>query len=56
MGSPIGGRAVPKAGSSFASKVKNVADVVGTIKGIYDTGQVLYQAGRTIAPIVAGFL
>ena len=53
MGSPIGNK-VPK--ESFATKVKNVAEFVGTIKGIYDTGQVLYQAGRTIAPIVAGFL
>ena len=41
---------------SLATKVKNVAETVGTIKGMYDTAKVLYGVGRTIAPIIAGFL
>lgn len=41
---------------SFANKVKNVAETVGTIKGMYDTAKVLYSVGRTVAPIIAGFL
>ena len=48
---------VPK--ESFANKVKNVAETVGTIKGLYDTGKIIYSGIRTVAPIVravAGFL
>ena len=38
--------------SGFAQKVKNVASLVGTVKGIYDTGKTIYSAAQAAAPYV----
>ena len=40
----------PKEG--FGQKVKNVASVVGTIKGMYDTGKSIYAGMQVAAPYV----
>ena len=43
----------------FAQKVKNVASLVGTAKGIYDKGKTIYSAAQTAAPyaeMVAGLI
>ena len=43
----------------FAQKVKNVASLVGTVKGIYDTGKTIYsaaQAAATYVEMVAGLI
>ena len=37
----------------FAQKVQNIAWLVGTVKGIYDTGKTIYSAAQTIAPYAA---
>ena len=39
--------------SSIGNKVKNVAEVAGAVKGIYDTGRMLYNAAQYIGPSVA---
>lgn len=44
-------KAKPK--ESFGQKVKNVAEVVGTIKGMYDTGKLIYSGIQTAAPYIA---
>ena len=36
----------------FAQKVKNVASLVGTVTGIYDTGKTIYSAAQAAAPYV----
>ena len=36
----------------FAQKIKNVASLVGTVKGIYDTGKTIYSAAQAAAPYV----
>ena len=41
----------PSSGS-FAQKVKSIASLVGTVKGIYDTGKTLYSAAQAAAPYV----
>jgi len=38
---------------SFGQKVKNIAEVVGTIKGMYDTGKMIYSGIQTAAPYIA---
>ena len=38
---------------SFGQKVKNIAEVVGAIKGLYDTGKMIYSGIQTAAPVVA---
>ena len=42
--------------SSIGEEVKNVAEVVGAAKGLYDGGKGLYTFGRTAAPIVGALL
>ena len=39
--------------SSIGNKVKNVAEIAGAVKGIYDTGRMLYNAAQYIGPSVA---
>ena len=38
----------PKEG--FGQKVKKITEVVGTIKGLYDTGKTIYSAAQAAAP------
>jgi len=44
-------KAKPK--ESFGQKVKNIAEVVGTIKGMYDTGKMIYSGIQSAAPYIA---
>ena len=37
---------------SIGQKVKSVAEIAGTLKGIWDIGSSIYQGVKTIAPIV----
>ena len=39
--------------SSIGSKVKHAAEIAGAVKGIYDTGRMLYNAAQYIGPAVA---
>lgn len=39
--------------SDIGGKVKNVAEIVGAVKGLYDVGKAVYQGVKTIGPIVA---
>jgi len=39
--------------SSIGNKVKNAAEIAGAVKGIYDTGRMLYNAAQYIGPAVA---
>ena len=41
---------VPK--ESFFSKVQNIAETIGTIKGLYDAGKMIYSGIQTVAPII----
>jgi len=41
---------------SIGQKVKNVAEIVGAAKGIYDVGKGIYTAGQYIAPVVGALL
>ncbi len=41
---------------TIISHVKTGAKVVGTLKGLWDTGQVIYGAVQTVAPYVAPLL
>ena len=34
-------------------KVKNVGQVVGTLKGLYDVGKTIYGVAKAVAPIAA---
>ena len=36
----------------FGQKVQNIASLVGTVKGIYDTGKTIYSAAQAAAPYV----
>ena len=38
--------------SDLGSKVKNVAEVIGAVKGLY-VGKVVVQGVRTVAPLIA---
>jgi len=38
---------------SMGSKIRNVAEVVGTAKGLYDAGKFLYSAGQAVTPYIA---
>ena len=53
-------RTKPSLMSSIGQKVKQGAEMLGTIKGIYDTGKVIYNgvqaAAPYVAPIVAGLI
>ena len=39
--------------SSSGNKVKHAAEIAGALKGIYDTGRMLYNAAQYIGPAVA---
>ena len=39
--------------SSVGEKVKHAAEIAGTVKGLYDTGRMLYNAAQYIGPAVA---
>ena len=41
---------------SIGQKIRNVAEIVGTAKGLYDVGRGLYTAAQAYGPIVAGAL
>ena len=41
---------------SFGQKVKQISEVVGTIKGLYDTGKTIYTGIQTVAPYIAAGL
>ena len=40
-------------GQEAGQRSKQASPFASPIKGIYDTGKMLYNVGRTIAPIVA---
>ena len=40
-------------GQKAGQRIKQASHFASTKKGIYDNGKMLYNAGRTIAPIVA---
>lgn len=43
--------------SGIGNKVKQVAEIAGTLKGLYDTGKIIYQAvSPFVGPVVAGLL
>lgn len=46
-------RAKPSFMSSVGNKVKQVAEIAGAMKGIYDVGRMAYHALRTVGPAVA---
>jgi hypothetical protein len=39
--------------SNIGHKVKQAAEIAGTVKGIYDVGKMLYTGIRTVGPTVA---
>ena len=41
----------PKEG--FGQKVQKIGAVIGTIKGIYDTGRTIYSVAQAAAPYMA---
>ena len=48
---------VPK--ENFGQKVQNIAETIGTIKGLYDAGKTIYTGIQTVSPLIrtaAGFL
>ena len=52
MGSPqYNKQRKPK--ESFGQKVKNVSETVGAIKGLWDTGRMVYSGIQTVAPYIA---
>ena len=38
---------------NFGQKVQKIGAVIGTIKGIYDTGRTIYSVAQAAAPYVA---
>jgi len=46
-------RQKPSFFSNIGNKVKNAAEIVGAVKGIYDVGRMVYNGVRTIGPAVA---
>jgi len=43
----------PSFWEGLGSKVRNVAEVVGTAKGLYDAGKFIYSAAQAAMPYVA---
>ena len=41
---------------NLGKKVRTVAGVVGTAKGLYDVGKTIYSIGRAAIPIIESFL
>ena len=46
-------RAKPSFMSNIGNKVKQVAEIAGAMKGIYDVGRMAYHTIRTVGPAVA---
>ena len=46
----------PKPKESFGQKVKNVSETVGAIKGLWDTGRMVYSGIQTAAPYITSGL
>ena len=42
--------------SGFGQKLRSVAEVIGTARGLYDMGRGIYTVGRTVAPIIGALL
>ena len=40
----------------ICQKVRSVAEIVGTTKGLYDVGKGLYKFGRIAAPVIAALV
>ena len=40
----------------IGQKIKNLIEIGGTIKGIYDTGKAVYAAGQAAAPFIESAL
>ena len=38
---------------SFGQKVKNVSETLAGLKGIYETGKMVYSGIQTVAPYIA---
>ena len=49
----ITSRTNPSLLSSIGSKVRHAAEFAGAVKGIYDTGKMIYDAAKYIGPAVA---
>ena len=39
--------------SNIGTKIKNVAEIAGALKGIYDIGKLLYNGAWTIGPVAS---
>jgi len=46
----------PKPKESFGQKVKNVSETVGAIKGLWDTGRMVYSGIQAAAPYITSGL
>jgi|TARA_B110000285_G_scaffold205657_1_gene243587 hypothetical protein len=46
----------PKPKESFGQKVKNVSETLGAIKGIYETGKMVYSGIQAAAPYITSGL
>ena len=40
----------------LGQKIKNIAEVAGTVKGIYETGKAVYSLGQMAAPYIIPLL
>ena len=40
----------------LGQKIKNIAELAGTVKGIYDTGRAVYSLGQMAAPYILPLL
>ena len=41
---------------NIGQKVQQGAEIVGTLKGIYDAGKMIYSGARIAGPVIAGML
>ena len=55
MASPLYNKQ-PKPKESFGQKVKNVSETLGAIKGIYETGKMVYSGIQAAAPYITSGL
>ena len=46
----------PSTLESIGQKVQQGAEIVGTLKGIYDTGKMIYSGAKIIAPMAMALL
>jgi hypothetical protein len=42
----------PSTLESIGNKIRSVAELAGTAKGIYDAGRALYSFGQTVGPMI----